>query len=436
MKPTDEIEKSIRQLQDRTGAELDARTLTDACQVLAKKQQTQSASNKPNIWRTIMKSKMTKLAVAAAIIIAGLIGINHFGGSIDGTNLSFAAVLDNISNARNVVYTETSEIPDYTFTNVKMVNENGIIRCELEHGTVMIFDLDNGYTLDLMTNSKQAIRTHRTGRKKSAKGFSYIGWVRKLHEGEAEFVGREELEGEAVNVYVWEVPFEEITVWVDAQSNLPVKVEHKCFANTEKNVVMPELGLSMGDFGGDSSVSRVNVISSGRGSGLGISEDRTRTMYDFQWDAELDDALFSLEPPEGYTLEERQREDSPMDENSLVDTLGFWAQMCDGEFPTEEDINDPQAFKPLLIEKYDSDGDPKEEFDAAMGELNKILRGIYVVQVKKVGGSWGYNGEDIRLGDAQGIVCWWKDEGSDSWTVIYGDLSIGEVAEEELPIGY
>ncbi len=83
MRPTRKIEKSIRQLQDRTGAELDARTLSDACQVLAKKQQTQSASNKPNIWRIIMKSKMTKLAAAAAIIIAAIIGINHFGGSVD-----------------------------------------------------------------------------------------------------------------------------------------------------------------------------------------------------------------------------------------------------------------------------------------------------------------------------------------------------------------
>ena len=28
-------------------------------------------------------------------------------------------------------------------------------------------------------------------------------------------------------------------------------------------------------------------------------------MYDFQWDVELDDQLFSLDPPEDYTLEER-----------------------------------------------------------------------------------------------------------------------------------
>ncbi len=436
MKPTEKIEKSIRQLQDRTGAELDARTLSDAYEVLAKKQQTQSASNKPNIWRIIMKSKMTRFAAAAVIVIGAMAAISQFGGSIDGMNLSFAAVLENISNSRNVVYTQTSEIPDYTFTNVTMVNENGIIRSELEHGTVLIFDFGNGYTLDLKTNSKQAIRTHRTGRKRSTKGFSYIEWIRKLHEGEAEFVGREELEGEAVYVYVWEVPFEKITVWVDARSNLPVKVEHKRFANRERHVVMPKLGLSLGDFGGDKGVSRMTSISSGRGSGLGISEDRTGTMYDFQWDVELDDALFSLEPPEGYTLEERQHEDSPIDENSLADTLGFWAEMREGEFPTAEQLNDPQAFKPLLIEKYDGDGDPKEELDAAMGELNKILRGIYVVQVKKVDGSWGYNGQDVRLGDAEGIVCWWKDDGSDSWTVIYGDLSVGEVAQEESPIGY
>ena len=41
-----------------------------------------SAVTTQNIWRTIMKSPITKFAAAAAIIIAGLIAINYFGGPI------------------------------------------------------------------------------------------------------------------------------------------------------------------------------------------------------------------------------------------------------------------------------------------------------------------------------------------------------------------
>ena len=43
---------------------------------------------------TIMKNKITKLAAVAVIIIAVLIGISHFGGSIDGASQVFAHMLE------------------------------------------------------------------------------------------------------------------------------------------------------------------------------------------------------------------------------------------------------------------------------------------------------------------------------------------------------
>ena len=50
---------------------------------------TKPAKLKPNLWRIIMKTKIAKLTTTAAIIIAVLIGINHLGGSIDGTNVAW-----------------------------------------------------------------------------------------------------------------------------------------------------------------------------------------------------------------------------------------------------------------------------------------------------------------------------------------------------------
>lgn len=44
-----------------------------------------------------MKSKITKLAAAAVIIIAVLIGIHHFGGSIDGATKAFAQIKEAIA---------------------------------------------------------------------------------------------------------------------------------------------------------------------------------------------------------------------------------------------------------------------------------------------------------------------------------------------------
>jgi hypothetical protein len=48
------------------------------------------------IWRIIMKSKITKLAAAAVIIIAVLIGIHYSGGSIDGASVALAQVTENM----------------------------------------------------------------------------------------------------------------------------------------------------------------------------------------------------------------------------------------------------------------------------------------------------------------------------------------------------
>ncbi len=44
------------------------------------------------IWRIIMKSKITKLAAAAVIIVAVIICINQFGGSIDGASVAFSQI--------------------------------------------------------------------------------------------------------------------------------------------------------------------------------------------------------------------------------------------------------------------------------------------------------------------------------------------------------
>lgn len=60
------------------------------------------APERKTIWRIIMKSKITKLAAAAVIIIAVIIGINQFGGPIDGTSVAFGEVLKNSAKVHSV----------------------------------------------------------------------------------------------------------------------------------------------------------------------------------------------------------------------------------------------------------------------------------------------------------------------------------------------
>jgi hypothetical protein len=58
------------------------------------------------IWRIIMKSKVSKIAVAALIIIAVLINMHKLSGSIDGASVAWGNVAEKVKNIETYVYRE------------------------------------------------------------------------------------------------------------------------------------------------------------------------------------------------------------------------------------------------------------------------------------------------------------------------------------------
>ena len=62
-----------------------------------------------------MKSRITRFATAAVIIIVVLIGVNHFGSSIDGSSVAWASVVKNVEQAKTVSFrlkTSMTGVPD------------------------------------------------------------------------------------------------------------------------------------------------------------------------------------------------------------------------------------------------------------------------------------------------------------------------------------
>ena len=49
-------------------------------------------------------------------------------------------------------------------------------------------------------------------------------------------------------------------------------------------------------------------------------------------------------------------------------------------------------------------------------------------------GSWKYVGKGVKLGDKERIVCWYRPQRSSSYRVVYGDLSVKDMAAENLPL--
>ncbi|MEN6334438.1 MAG: hypothetical protein ABFE01_09270 [Phycisphaerales bacterium] len=81
MKPADRIDKCIRQLHRKAGEDLDSRVHGDIDNALAGEQTLTPLTMR----RTIMTSSITKLAAAAAVVLAALLGLNIIntpGGSV------------------------------------------------------------------------------------------------------------------------------------------------------------------------------------------------------------------------------------------------------------------------------------------------------------------------------------------------------------------
>jgi hypothetical protein len=58
---------------------------------------------------------------------------------------------------------------------------------------------------------------------------------------------------------------------------------------------------------------------------------------------------------------------------------------------------------------------------------------VFFQQLDPMGAIWHYAGSGVKLGDAGKAVFWYQPKGSASYRVIYGDLSVKDVAPADLP---
>jgi len=98
MKPADNINKFIKNAAICTNPKMDEAVLDKVLIAHEKAKNTKSAFAEPTLRRTIMKSPIAKLAAAAIVIAVVLVGINQFGGSIDGANVAFGQIKQAVEN--------------------------------------------------------------------------------------------------------------------------------------------------------------------------------------------------------------------------------------------------------------------------------------------------------------------------------------------------
>jgi hypothetical protein len=154
-------------------------------------------------------------------------------------------------------------------------------------------------------------------------------------------------------------------------------------------------------------------------------------LKNFQFDPPIDDSLMSMEVPEGYTLAEGEVDFTGATEHDFIESLRIWAEVIrDGTFPEAVGTENYMKKMPLFGQKL-------AQLDLGDEEISRMTlqfpRGMFFLQLLETDGKFHYAGQGVKLGDAGKAIFWYRPDGSETYRVIYGDLSVKDVSVENLP---
>ena len=99
MKSAKNVEQSIKKLTVESGDRIHNRIL-DRLLTRLDKPKVQGTAEKANVWRRIMRSKVSKIA-AAAVIITAIVVLHQFSKALNGTSIAWADVAERLEGVRS-----------------------------------------------------------------------------------------------------------------------------------------------------------------------------------------------------------------------------------------------------------------------------------------------------------------------------------------------
>ncbi len=342
-----------------------------------------------------MKVRITKLAAAAVIITGVFIGFYLLVGPVGVASVGWADVLENIEAARTVTYIFKIEKGDVKEVFKMSIKEPYLCRSDVIESPykykVAIRNARTNKRMILFPNTKTAVINDDEGSPGNELR-TYKRLKRDFRDGTEKNLGRVKLNGRETICFEISKENRKITVWADPDTALPIQIEE---------------------------------ISEENG-------DRWRALRsDIMFDMDLDDQLFVL--PSDYSLVDLKagRTQTPFEltEKHLIEGLAVYPKYLDGKFCTRYMGGRPlteEVRKKCKVEVEKIEGWSDEEG-------NKSNLGCEFIERLPEGSDYQYVGEDVKLGDANTPVCWWKPPGSKTYRVVYGDLSIRDVKPDDLP---
>ena len=353
------------------------------------------------------------LAVAASMLIAYVVLSNP-----SGTSRAFAQVAEALSSIKSATWKTTSVVVDkgpanktFTLTAKSMFLAPSLERTETGaegETSISISDGRKDRTLILTPSQKTAMYIDFKNMPEGSIGRTFLGlreMVANAQNGKAGKVNRlgtKTIDGRTAEGFLFKAGAADVTIWADPQTSLPIRVEQ-----TSEGAVLSTINASV-------------------------------TMTDFQVDVPLDESLFSLDVPPGYTTKEPVQIDIPKDPFAfLKDGLKLAAEYNGGVFPPQ--LRGENGFDGILdrafkaeIEKHTKDRSEAERLKAVAEVTGKVagVRSFLDAIPKEY---WHYAGKDVKLGTSDRPIIWAMRKSGDQCMVIYADLTIKEVPADKAP---
>jgi outer membrane lipoprotein-sorting protein len=351
---------------------------------------------------------MTRIAkIAAVILVAAGVAVTAFLMFERSPHVAFAQVREMIKQVRtmtcrmHITYPANGEqmgISMQAYYKLPHFMRQELRVQGVESPMVNIYDFKEGKMLNLLESEKAAtiINLGQLPEELLKKQHQNMAEeLKKLIQGDSRPLGEKVIGGtDAVGFHVTEEGVA-MDVWVDAETG-------------------EQLLLLEADLPGQGHIVMTDVVLNGR----------------------LDDALFSLDIPEGYRR--MPSVNIPLDnvtEEDLVEGLRLLAEHNGNKFPAGPNIT-PEIVKNMSKSFTTPPGLSKEEREKRELEMGaavgaRIARLAMFAQINA--GTFKYVGEGVMLGDKARPVCWYKPKDSDVYRIVYGHLGVANVGQEDLP---
>ena len=432
MRTSKETETLIRNSVVRTNEQRDQAIVDELLGLLEKTQEQPSAPTWPGVWRRAMKNRITKL-VAAVVFIGLLVTAVYFAGSLGGSSVVWADVVQRVEQVQAFTYRMHMSMSGSMMPDVPAIDQEmeTIVTISAEYGMKMatsvpgqgsqeiyVLAAENA-VITIMPEMKKHMRMEFNDemaadlRKQTNDPRFFLGQFTQFDHMELppDTINGIEVEGiETTDPRVGGGMFDSIVarVWVDVENGWPVLMEMDITTNDEQM--------------------KMHMV-----------------MDDFQWNLQIAPSEFEPVIPDDYT-EMANIQIPKMDDEAAVEGLSKFAEIT-GRYPHE--LNPMKMAQELARDKMraeehlrntgghkerDEDGEvPKDEImEQVMQEFMPVqMLGVFYATLVQQDKDPAYYGQTVGPDDVDAVLLRWKID-QDEYRVIYGDLSVETVTAEQL----